>query len=145
MRKLVISAAALAILATSLPAIAQQSSVKANGYWTAARIDVADGQFENYMDYLTKVWAPNQEYAKSQGWVSEYHILSTMNARQGEPEIVLVTRFADFPSIAEQERRNKVMNDRMKQDDHAAETASGQRTKMRELSGSVMYQELTKR
>ena len=135
----------LAIIATSAPVLAQQSSVKPGPLWTAARIDVEDGQYENYMDYLAKTWVPSQEYAKSQGWISDYYILDNINARDGEPDIVLITKFNDFPTPAEMERRNALMNERMKQDDHSADAASGQRTKMRKLQGSVLYREMLKR
>jgi hypothetical protein len=145
MRKFLIGAAALAVFTTSVPAIAQQSSVKGGPLWTAARIDVEDGQYENYMDFLMKTWAPNQEFAKSQGWISDYYILDNFNAREGEPDIILITRFNEFPSNAEIERRNAIMNERMKQDDHSGDAASGQRTKMRTLMGSVMYREMVKR
>lgn len=145
MRKLLIGAMALAIAATSTPALSQQSAVKPGGLWTAARIDVEDGQYENYMTYLTKVWGPSQDYAKSQGWITDYHILDSTNPRDGEPDIILITRFADHPSTAEMERRNAMMNQWMKQDDHSADAASGQRGKMRRLMGSVLYREVHKR
>ena len=57
MRKFLLGVAALATAATATPAFAQQSSYKLGPLWTAARIDVADGQYENYMDWLMKVWA----------------------------------------------------------------------------------------
>lgn len=145
MRKWIIGAAALAAIATSMPASAQQSSYKLGSLWTANRIAVEDGQFENYMDWLTRVWADNQAFAKSQGWILDYHILNTLNRRDGEPDLILLTRFSDFPSVAETERRNEIMNKRMQQDDHSAEAASGQRNKMRKQIGSVMYRELEKR
>lgn len=145
MRNWLIGAAALVIVTTSAPALAQQSSYKAGPMWTAARIAVEDGQFENYMDWLNKVWVANQQYAKSQGWLLDYHILSNVNPRDGEPDLILITRFADMPSAAETERRTQILNARMQQDDHAAEAASGQRKSMRKLMGSVLYRELQKR
>ena len=145
MRKWIIGAAALAAAVTSMPASAQQSTYKLGALWTANRIAVEDGQFETYMDYLTRVWAENQAFAKSQGWILDYHILNTMNRRDGEPDLILLTRFNDFPSVAEIERRNDIINKRMQQDDHSAEAASGQRNKMRKQIGSVMYRELHKR
>lgn len=144
MRKYLIAAAAAAVIATS-PAIAQQSSYKLGSLWTAGRIDVEDGQYENYLDWLMKVWADNQAFAKSQGWILDYHILDNINPRDGEPDLILITRFADFPSVAEIERRNAIINQRMNQDDHKADAASGQRTKMRRQMGSVLYRELVKR
>lgn len=145
MKKHMIALAALAGLAFSTPAMAQDSSYKLGSLWTANRIAVEDGQFENYMDWLTKVWADNQAFAKSQGWILDYHILSTMNRRDGEPDLILLTRFADFPSVEEMERRDDIMNKRMNQDDHSSDAASGQRNKMRRQMGSVTYRELLKR
>ena len=143
MRKFIIGAALLAAAAS--PAIAQQSSYKLGPMWTAARIDVEAGQYENYMDWLMKVWESNQAFAKSQGWLLDYHILDSVNPRDGEPDLILITRFADFPSVAEIERRNEILNKRMNQDDHSADAASGDRNKMRRQMGSVLYRELLKR
>lgn len=134
--------AAMAGSVTTVPALAQDSSYKLGPLWTAARIKVEDGQYENYMDYISKIWAGNQAFAKSQGWILDYYILDNMNPRDGEPDLILITRFADFPSVAEIDRRNAIINKRMNQDDHSASAASGQRTKMRQLMGSVMYREL---
>jgi hypothetical protein len=145
MKRLLLGATALVIVATSAPALSQQSAVKPGPLWTAARIDVEDGQYENYMDWLTKVWVPNQEFAKSQGWISDYYILDNINSRDGEPDLILISRFNDFPTPAEIERRNGIMNERMKQDDHSADAASGQRGKMRRLMGSILYREVVKR
>ena len=145
MRNRILALAGLACCALSTPAISQQSSYKPGPLWTAARIDVEDGQFENYMDWLMKVWESNQAFAKSQGWILNYHILDSVNPRDGEPDLILITSFADFPSAAEIERRTAIMNQRMNQDDHSADAASGQRNKMRRQMGSVLYRELLKR
>ena len=139
-----IGIAGMAMLITT-PAFAQQSSYKLGPLWNAARIDVEDGQYENYLDWLMKVWADNQAFAKSQGWILDYYILDNMNQRDGEPDLVLLTRFADFASVAELDRRNAIINERMKQDDHSADAASGQRKVMRRQMGSIMYRELQKR
>ena len=145
MNKKIIVLAALASCAFAAPAMAQQSSYKLGPMWTSARIDVEDGQYENYLDWLMKVWESNQAFAKSQGWILDYHILDSINPRDGEPDLILITRFADMPSAAEIERRSAIMNQRMNQDDHSADAASGQRNKMRRQMGSVLYRELVKR
>lgn len=145
MKNLLIGAAALVFATLSVPAVAQQSSMKPGPMWTAGRIAVEEGQMQNYMDYLTKTWMANQEYAKSQGWLLDYHVLQSINPRDGEPNIILITRFADMPTAAEAERRGDILNKRMSQDDHAAAAASGQRNKMRKLMGSVLYREMVKR
>lgn len=144
MRRLLICAAALAVLTTA-PAVAQESSMKPGPLWTAARIYVEDGQMQNYMDYLVKDWMAIQDYAKSQDWLLEYNVLQSVNPRDGEPNIILITRYNDFPSAAETERRNALINQRMGLDTRGAAAASGQRIKMRKLMGSVMYREMLKR
>ena len=63
----------------------------------------------------------NQDYAKSQGWLLEYHVLQSINPRDSEPNIVLITRFKDMPSAAETERRNEILNKRLSQDAHSAD------------------------
>jgi hypothetical protein len=130
---------------SATPVMAQQSSMKPGAMWVAARIDVADGQMQNYMDYLTTTWMANQEFAKSQGWLLDYHVLQSVNPRDGEPNIVLITRFADMPTAAESERRNAILEKRMNQDAHSAATASGARNTMRRQMGSVLYREMLKR
>lgn len=145
MRKTIFALAALASSVGAVPASAQESSYKAGPMWVAARIDVEDGQMENYMDWLMRVWEANQAYSKAQGWLLDYHILQSVNPRDGEPDIILITSFADYPSAAESERRTKILNDRMKLDPHSAAAASGDRLKMRRQTGSVLYRELLKR
>ncbi|MES2002459.1 MAG: hypothetical protein V4444_09150 [Pseudomonadota bacterium] len=144
MRYWMIGAAVAAALA-SAPAAAQQSAMKDGPMWTAARIAVEEGQMENYMDYLAKTWTVSQDYAKSQGWLLDYYILQSVNPRDGEPNIILISRFADMPSAAESERRTNILNQRLSQDDHSAAAASGQRNTMRKIQGSILYREQVKR
>jgi len=143
--KWMVAAVGAAAMLCTAPALAQQSAMKDGALWTAARIAVQDGQMENYLDFLAKTWAANQEFAKAQGWLLDYHVLQSVNPRDGEPNIILITRFADMPTAAEAERRSNIINARMGQDDHSAAAASGQRTSMRKLMGSVLYREQVKR
>ena len=145
MRKLMLGALGAATMLLAVPAVAQDSSVKSGSFWQANRIYVQDGQFENYMDWLTKTWTANQEFAKSQGWLLEYHILNSVNPRDGEPNVILLTRFNDIPSAAEADRRNALINQHMQQSDRSADAASGDRGKMRKLMGSALYVEMLKR
>lgn len=145
MHKLLMTALGAGMMLTAAPAFAQESSMKPGAMWTAGRIEVADGQMQNYMDYLTKTWMANQEYAKSQGWLLDYHVLLSVNPRDNEPNIILITRFADMPTAAEAERRNAILEKRMNQDAHSAAAASGVRNTMRKQMGSVLYREMLKR
>ncbi len=124
------------------PAMAQESSYRPGTVWEASRIDVLPGQFENYMDFLATTWKKLNELGKAEGVVVEYHVLSTNNARAGEPDLILIIEYKDYQTTAQQEVMQKKVNAALAQNERKADTASGERTKMRELMGSVQYQEL---
>ena len=145
MFKTMMTGAALAFAAAiTLPsaATAQESNYKPGSVWEASRIDVLPGQFENYMDYLATTWKKNQELAKAEGILLEYHVLSVNNARQGEPDLVLIVEYKDYQTTAQQEAFSKKINAMMAKDNRQQAAANGERGKMRELLGSTEYQEL---
>lgn len=129
-----------ATLAT--PAMAQESSYKPGSVWEATRIDVLPGQFENYMDFLSATWKKNQELAKAEGILLEYHVLAVNNPRQGEPDLVLIVEYKDYQTTAQQEAFRKKLNAMMATDDRKQAMANGERSTMRESLGSIEYQEL---
>jgi len=141
MKSLFINAAlTAAMLAT--PVMAQESSYKPGSVWEASRIDVLPGQFENYMDFLSTTWKKNQELAKAEGIVLDYHVLAVNNPRQGEPDLVLIIEYKDYQTTAQQEAFSKKVNAAMAMDNRKQAAANGERGKMRELMGSTEYQEL---
>lgn len=141
MKSLFVGAAMIAAtLAT--PAMAQESSYKPGSVWQVSRIDVLPGQFENYMDYLSSTWKKIQEAGKAEGAVVDYHVLSLNNARQGEPDLVLIIEYKDYMTTAQQEAAQKRVNALLAQDDRTAQAAGAARSKMREQLGSMEYQEL---
>ena len=142
MKSLFAGAAMLVAVATATPVMAQESSYRPGTVWEASRIDVLPGQFENYMDYLAMTWKKIQEFGKAEGVVVEYHVLSTNNARAGEPDLILIIEYKDYQTTAQQEAIQKKVNALLAQDNRKAAAAGGERTKMRELMGSTEYQEL---
>lgn len=141
MKSLFVGAAMMAAMIAT-PAMAQESSYRPGTVWEASRIDVLPGQFENYMDYLATTWKKINELGKAEGVVVEYHVLSTNNARAGEPDLILVIEYKDYQTTAQQEAMQKKVNAALAQDNRKAAAAGGERTKMRELMGSTEYQEL---
>jgi hypothetical protein len=141
MKSLFAGAAMMAAM-IAMPAMAQESSYRPGTVWEASRIDVLPGQFENYMDYLAATWKKNQELAKAEGIVLEYHVLATNNARQGEPDLILIVEYKDYQTTAQQEAFSKKVNAMMAKDNRQQATANGERAKMREQLGSTEYQEL---
>jgi hypothetical protein len=89
-------AALTAALAFAAPTAAQESSYTPGNYWTISMIDIAPGQDENYAD-LASQWKRRQDFAKSKGWISGYHVMANVNARDGEPDLYLITEFKERP------------------------------------------------
>lgn len=140
--KTMFAGVALAAAALASPVLAQESSFRPGTVWEVGRINVLPGQFDNYMDWLAGQWKKIQELGKAEGIVVSYHVLATQNARQGEPDLLLVIEYKDFLTTAQQEAFNKKVNALLGQDDRKAAVASVERGKMREAIGSVQYQEL---
>lgn len=137
------AAAGLALtLPMATPAIAQASSYKAGSVWTASRIKVLPGQFENYMDWLAGQWKKIQEFGKKEGVVVSYHVLAVNNARADEPNLILLVETKDYLTNAQQEALNNKINAMLASDDRKQAAGNAERGAMRQPMGSVEYQEL---
>lgn len=141
-KSLAIAAAMVGATALAMPAMAQESSYRPGTVWTASRIKVLPGQFENYLDYLATTWKKVQEMGKAEGVVVSYHVLATNNARAGEPDLILVIEYKDYQTTAQQVAMEKKVDALLALDRRSAATAGGARGAMRELMGSTEYQEL---
>lgn len=126
----------------AMPVTAQESSYTPDAYWEVAMIDVEDGQAENYADYLAREWKANQEFAKSKGYIQDYHVLANTNNREGEPDLYLITIFKKVYDTPEQLRQQKEFEAHMKKDARVLDTEFGTRGKMRRVTGSMLLREL---
>lgn len=144
MQKLLGAAALAATLSFvgATPAAAQNYPLVVGEYTEVAMIDVDDGGGVQYATFLADTWRKNNEFAKSKGWITDYHVYSNVNARPGEPDLYLSVTFAQFADAAEDERRAQAYRDFMKQDDTSAAKASGDRAKYRTVMGSFLLREL---
>ena len=144
MKKLLIAAALSAATLAFAPTAASAQAVahSPGNYWSVQGIYIEPGQFENYMDFVADRYRRNQEFAKSQGWISGYRILSNVNKRGDEPDLYLITEFARIPDAKEQMDRDAAMERNMRETARQAEQASGQRVSMRRLGSNMLLQEL---
>lgn len=130
------------LMASSVPAMAQESSYKPGTVWEVSGINVLPGQFENYMDYLAGPWKKIQAFLKAEGIVVDYHVLSSNHPRKGESNVVLVIEYKDYSTTAEREAVNKKINAYLAEDNREGDVAYGERSTMREVLSSTAYQEL---
>jgi hypothetical protein len=137
---------ALATMAMTLPLAtplaAQEFPLAPGQYVQMNGIDVEDGEGGlKYAQWLATEWKRFQEYAKSQGWITNYGIYANVNARPGEPDLYLVTNFASLPDAAEQERRDRAFDAWSKTTVQEQAAASGNRATYRTVVSSMLLQE----
>ncbi len=134
-------AAALAV-GLAAPAVAAESRYEFGNVWYVSDIDVLDGQFENYMTWLADEWVKfrklNAEYGNEVG----YYVLANTQARDGEPDLYLVTINKDFQTIAEGLATEKKINEAVAKDRRQFEKEGAERAPMRKTMGSIELIEL---
>jgi hypothetical protein len=54
-------------------------------YWEVTGIKTADGAGLKYARWLAGEWRKNSEFAKSQGWIKDFMVISNVHARSDEP------------------------------------------------------------
>jgi len=143
MHKLMLGAVAAAtIVLTSVPAWGQELPVKSGDYWDVAAITVDDGHFPDYVDFLAGEWRKRNDFSKSKGWIKDYKIFSNVNARDGEPDLYLVTVFDHMTTPAEDIQREKEMNAFMASTTRQGAAGSAHRATYRKLRGDMLLQEM---
>ena len=130
-------AAASLTLAFATPAFADDAyPVEPGDYVDVSMISIDDGHDLEYLTFLSGLWRRNQDYAKAQGWITGYEILSNENKRPGEPDLYLITRYKEIANTAEGKRRGDVMQAQMKMTDAEMQAASASRATYRHQMGS---------
>ena len=137
--KTMLAAAALLVCSATF---AQDSSYKPGTVWNFSHIKIEPGQFENYMDFLSKTWKKGNEWGKKEGNVVSYHVFAVNNPRDGEPDLILAIESKDYLTTAQQLDLQKKYEAYMAADTRKMDTQSGERKVMRKLAGSMEVQEL---
>ena len=141
MRALKLAAFAAATLAFAAPLAVQAQSAwptKPAEYVEVSGIEVDDGHGLDYANHLAGQWRKGQDYAMQQGWITGYEILTNEYARDGEPDIYLLTRFTSFADPAEGERRDAMYLKHMAATTAQMQASSGDRAKYRKQKGSML-------
>lgn len=142
MPKSLLAAVGAATMLFAAPSAAQEVPLIPGDYWEVAEIDVLDGQGAAYADYLADRWRKNQDFYKSKGWIKDYYIFSTVNARANEPDLFLVTVFERMPTAAEQMAREKAFDAFMQTNARREDSAFAARGTMRKVGGSMLMQRM---
>jgi hypothetical protein len=145
MKTFVYAALGAVALAFAAPqaAVAQDSPFRGGDYVEVTGVNVDDGHFMDYANFLTGYYKSQEEFAIKQGWQTSWEILSNVYKRDGEPDLYLVRRYRNLPDGMEGERRAAQVRAQVKQTDAQMEAASGNRAKFRHIMSSQLLQVLT--
>ncbi|MGO4552140.1 hypothetical protein AB4059_13715 [Lysobacter sp. 2RAF19] len=127
----------------AIPAFAQDSAYTEGTVTNVSAIKVVDGQFENYMDYLSKNWRPVMEEAKKAGYVLDYHVYGAQAHNPQEADLYLVVTYPNMAMLDGMDKKMQPIQEKVtKMNVRQADEASGKRTVMRTLLGDELLREL---
>jgi hypothetical protein len=145
-KRLALAMVGALLLAVSLPATAQEENPwKAGNYWNVSGIHDKDGGGLKYAQYLATEWVKTQEYAKSQGWISDFMVLSNSYPRADEPNLYLVTIAASLPSSDETDKRSQMTREFTKSTMAQMQAQSAGRLEIREVGSQMLLRQLVLR
>lgn len=143
MKNLMMATAMLVAAPLAMPtaSMAQESPLVAGDYARVGGIFIKDGASLKYATHLAGEWKKNQEFAKSQGWITDYKIYINEFPRDGEPHVYLMTTFASLPDTAEEARRTKAYEAWAKTSMAQRQAESGNRAEYRTVKSSMLLRE----
>lgn len=142
LRRAALPLAAFAIAASPI-AIAQSGPFVAGDYINVAAVTVEPGHAREYGIYLATEWKAEREFAKSQGWITSFEVLTNPHKRAGEPDVYLVNRFKTFADPAENERRGKLIQDHLKKTEAQMMAGAAERDKYRKTISTQLLRSQT--
>lgn len=146
LKKFALGVVGALLLAVSLPATAQDENPwKAGNYWNVSGIHIKDGGGLKYAQYLATEWVKMQEYSKSQGWISDFMVLSNTHPREGEPNLYLITIAPSLPSSDEADKRGRMMREFNKTTIAQMQAQSAGRAEIREVGSQMQLRQLVLR
>ena len=145
MKNFIKSAIVGAALVCGVPqaAIAQDEYPLKGAEWIeVTSIDIHDGAGLKYANHLADRWRKNMEFSVEQGWIESYEIWSNTHARQGEPDLWLITRFNEFATDEENEERGRKFRAMMQATISELNAASADRAEYRTIMSDVLIKRL---
>lgn len=111
-------------------------------YWEVTGIKTADGAGLKYARWLAGEWRKNSEFAKSQGWVKDFMVISNVHARADEPDLYLIRVFENMATVEEDEKRRKKYMDWAKKSMDKMAEESGNRAEYRTVMSTSLLQHM---
>jgi len=132
------------LLAGASLANAQERPYKDGPVVEVTSVKLQDGQFENYLAYLSKNWRGTMEEAKKAGYVLDYHVLAGSPRRPEDPDLYLVVMYPNMAMLDDAAAKMDPITAKVAKMNYLqADEASGKRMVMRTIMGTELMRELT--
>jgi hypothetical protein len=144
-KKNVFKVFAVILLSVSAMGIAQAQEEPpfiGGDYWEVTGIKTADGGGLKYARWLAGEWRKNSEFAKSQGWIKDFMVISNVHARADEPDLYLIRVFENMATVAEGEERRKQYMAWAKKSMEKMSEESGNRAQFRTVMSTSLLQHM---
>lgn len=109
MRRILAGVLLLVSTVPAAPALGQEIAPKS--LWTFSYFRSHPDMSDEYLRYLATTWKAQREALVEEGAVLSYHVFEVKAQREGEPDIVIATEYADYVSFA----RRKELEDAVRE------------------------------
>ncbi len=152
--KLAAAVAAIAVSGCATIATAQEPAPAAaeapdTGYpfvpgdfWEVTGVELMPGGGLAYANHLADQWRAGQEFAMSKGWIEDYIVLSNYHARDGEPDLYLISISTELPTGAEAMQHFAEYQAWASTNAAQLQSESGDRAEVRRLMSDSLLQEM---
>lgn len=141
MKKLLLSTAAILSAAIANPAIVAAQDdppLRPAEYVNVSAIHIDDGHGLDYANHLATLWRRSMDFQVEQGWIDSYEILTNVHAREGEPDVYLLTRYTEWTTPEEGRARGEAMRAHMAMTAEQMQEASAGRAEYRTLGSEIL-------
>ncbi len=111
-------------------------------YVEVSGIEIDDGHGLDYANHLAGMWRKGQDFAMEQGWITGYEVLVNSFPRKGEPDVYLLTRWTEWETPEEEERRAAAYRAHMAMTESQMQEASSQRADYRTVASSMLLRSM---
>jgi hypothetical protein len=106
-------------------------------------VHTKDGMFNAYINDLNNVWRKFMEAQKAEGAVISYGMYSNVNAREGEPDLILTVTYANWAAFDRGVEYFEELGSRVLGSPEEMREASVDRGELRTIGSTYTLRELT--
>ena len=105
-------------------------------------IRTAPGKFDEYMDFVDKIWKSTQEAAKKAGYVEDYKVVKVEPRGENDPDIYLIVYYKNWAALDDSTAKADALAKTVEGSVAAANESTVDRGPMRRILGSWTGQQL---